>query len=105
MPAKLTSRLSQIADDAEDRTEAAVERTVFAVEGGAKRRARVDTGGMRAGLQGRKTDRFGGVVEGLAAHTIYNEYGTRHMSAQPMLTPAAEDAREPFYRALREAWG
>lgn len=45
--------------------------------------ARVDTGEMREGIQ----PTADGVV-GSAGHTIYNEFGTRYMSAQPMLRPA-----------------
>ena len=102
MGAKLTGRLRD--DDRLRKTEQIVEKTLSDIEAGAKRRARVDTGAMRAGLQARKTGRFEGVVEGLVEHTIYNEFGTRDMSAQPMLTPAAEAAREPFYAALRKVW-
>jgi hypothetical protein len=49
--------------------------------------ARVDTGEMREEIRVVPE----GVVGG-AAHTIFNEYGTYKMSAQPMLRPAAQVA-------------
>lgn len=104
MSVTLRSRLRDEARDRERGTRQAVEKTVRRIEVGAKRRARVDTGEMRQRLQGEMTDTFAGRVVGWAAHTIYNEFGTRHMGAQPMLVPAAEAAREPFYAELREVW-
>jgi HK97 gp10 family phage protein len=104
MGAKLTSRLTAGAGDRDRKTRAAVERTVHDIESGAKQRARVDTGAMRAGIQGRMTSDHEGRVEALVEYTIYNEFGTRHMAAQPMLIPAAEAARESFVLAVREAW-
>lgn len=104
MPAKLRGSLAERCDRANDRIEKIVTVAVYRIEAGAKRRARVDTGAMRAGLQGRKTGRHDGRVEGLVAHTIYNELGTVDMAAQPMLVPAAEDERPSFYRALSKAW-
>lgn len=103
MPVKRT-RTGSTSQERSQRTRAAVEKTVFAVETGAKIRARVDTGAMRAGLQGEMTGEHEGRVVGLASHTIYNEFGTRYMAAQPMLIPAAEQARRSFLDALAHAW-
>lgn len=100
----LTSRLPAIIARSGPGVEAAVDLTLRRVRDGARRRARVDTGEMRRKLQDRKTGRFSGVVEGLADHTIFNEFGTRYMSAQPMLVPAAEENRQAFRRMVREAW-
>jgi HK97 gp10 family phage protein len=105
MPAKLTSRLRQDADARAHKTTLAVHTTVFRIQAGARARARVDTGEMRARLRGEMTGEFEGRVIGGARHTIYNELGTRYMSAQPMLVPAAEEATAPFHRMLRDAWG
>lgn len=103
MPVKRT-RTGSTSAQRSQRTRAVVERTVFEIEAGAKVRARVDTGEMRAGLQGEMTGAHEGHVVGLAAHTVFNEFGTRHMAAQPMLIPAAEQARRPFLDALAKAW-
>ena len=42
-------------------------------------------------------------IVGGMAHTVFNEFGTIHMSAQPMITPAIEEVREPFLDALAVA--
>lgn len=64
--------------------------------------ARVDTGEMRDSIQ-----KFGSgahwAATATAAHSIYNEFGTRFMSAQPFMRPAAEqvnmsDTILQFYR-------
>ena len=41
------------------------------------------------------------LIVGGAAHTVFNEYGTHKMAAQPMLTPAVEQIRQPFLDALQ----
>lgn len=52
--------------------------------------SRVDTGEMRDGWTWRRTSSGSGVLENDVAHVVFNEYGTIHMSAQPMARPAAE---------------
>ena len=58
-------------------------------------RSRVRTGAMRGGWQ---SQNYGmeGIVFNLVAHTIHNEYGTIHMSSQPMLRPAIEMTQPEF---------
>ena len=67
---------------------------------GCKRRSRVDTGEMRDGWHLEET-RSGFQVVNDVEHTSYNEYGTRYMSAQPMLRPSVEEEREPFIADMR----
>lgn len=55
----------------------------------AARLSRVDTGEMREGWEFRETNQ-GGVLENQVPHTVFNEYGTVKMTAQPMARPAAE---------------
>jgi HK97 gp10 family phage protein len=55
-------------------------------------RSRVDTGRMRDGWRGEQTGEHSFEVDNPVEHTIYNEFGTRYMSAQPMLGPAIEEA-------------
>lgn len=43
-------------------------------------------------------------VSNAVEHTIYNEFGTVSMSAQPMLHPSVEVAREPFEQAIEQAY-
>lgn len=56
----------------------------------ARRHSRIDTGDMIQGWQWNDTN-AGGVLFNPVEHTVYNEYGTRYMSAQPMARPAAEE--------------
>lgn len=58
---------------------------------GAARRSRVDTGEMRDGWRWEATGRGTGQLINEVDHTVYNEYGTRNMSAQPMARPAFEE--------------
>lgn len=44
------------------------------------------------------------MVFNMVSYTIYNEYGTIHMSAQPMLRPSVEEVRMEFYGEVREAY-
>ncbi len=104
MPAHLKSRLGQIARRSDGRVDEALDNAELAIEVGAQQRARVDTGEMRARLQGRTTGHHSRAVDGGADHTVFNEYGTEAMSAQPMLVPAAEDARDRFYADVRRAF-
>lgn len=75
----------------------AVQRTGFMIEAGAKRRARVDTGYMRGQIRWTPgKDGLSGEIIGGAYYTIFNEFGTVNMEAQPMFIPAMEEAR-PFF--------
>jgi HK97 gp10 family phage protein len=80
-----------------------VERTGLRVEAGAKQRARVDTGYMRGQIRWMPASPLRGEVVGGADYTIYNEYGTVNMSAQPMFTPAAEEAKPLFDAEVEKA--
>lgn len=103
MGATLKSSLGRIAREAEAKAAAVIERTALRVEAGAKARSRVDTGFMRGEWQvADGDDELEKRVVDAAEHTVYNEYGTRYMSAQPMAAPAAEDARPGFERGIRE---
>jgi hypothetical protein len=55
----------------------------------ARSRARVRTGDMRRGIKWKPVGEFEGEVVGEMPYTIFNEYGTIYMSAQPMFGPAA----------------
>lgn len=80
-----------------------VQRAGYRVEAGAKRRARVDTGYMRGQIRWTPIDKYSGYVIGGANYTIYNEYGTAFMSAQPMFVPAIEEEKPKFIGEIRVA--
>jgi hypothetical protein len=69
---------------------------------GAARRSRVRTGKMRAGWQAEHGPEESTVYNAVP-YTIHNEYGTRVMPAQPMLTPAVEEERANFTQAVISA--
>jgi hypothetical protein len=96
----LESRIPAIVAGSEAKAEAAVAKTVFDIEAGCKVRSRVDTGQQREGWTGEITGPLEGIVYNPVEHSLYNEFGTESMSAQPMLYPSIEDAREPFYAAM-----
>jgi HK97 gp10 family phage protein len=99
-----TSRIPEIIAALEASLPRVVERAGLRVEAGAKQRARVDTGYMRGQIRWTPSaDPFVGEVVGGADYTIYNEYGTSTMSAQPMFAPAAEENKPIFEAEVAEA--
>lgn len=58
---------------------------------GAARRSRVDKGEMRDGWRWEATGRGTGQLINEVDHTVYNEWGTRNLPAQPMARPAFEE--------------
>lgn len=104
MTVVLVSRLPEIIATSPMKVAAAVEKTAFDVEGGAKERSRVDTGQMKNGWTTRQISEFESEVYNPVEHAIFNELGTSTLAAQPMLTPSVEENREPFLKAVAEAW-
>jgi len=100
----LTSRIPTIIFLAETKVRMAVRKAEANIERRAKAKSRVDEGTMRGGWQHQIMGPMEGVVFNLVAHTIYNEYGTVNMSAQPMLRPAVEETRDEFERDVRLAY-
>ena len=87
-----------------------VRKIALDVAAGAKVRTppRVDTGGMMGGFMAEAEedgDELRYVVWNTQEYHIYQELGTRHMSAHPMLIPAADENREPFKRAMQKVAG
>lgn len=104
MPAKLTGDLTTRMRQGERRVVEARQATAKDIAAGAARRSRVDTGEMRAGWTTAEVDGETSQVGNPVDWSRFNEYGTRYMSAQPMLHPAVEAAREPFRRRIRQAY-
>lgn len=82
----------------------AVRKATTDVRTHAAARSRVDTGTMRRGWQAVMRTELHGVVFNPVEYTIWNELGTRFMSAAPMATPAAELVRPAFVAAMRQAY-
>lgn len=85
----------------EDKADLIVRKTAMDIEAGAKVRAAVDTGVMRASIQAsRVADRHWRVTVG-AEYAIYVEYGTRHSAPQPFMDPAVAAVWPAFQAAMR----
>jgi HK97 gp10 family phage protein len=83
------------------RANALVAETIVAVRDSAKAHSRVDTGEMRDGWTADQTSDTHGTVSNDVPHTVFNEYGTVKMTAQPMLHPAMDEARATFDAKLK----
>lgn len=86
------------------RVKAVVAETALNVQKQARRNCPVDTGRLRASIRPRFWK------EGLAAdvftdvhYAVHQEFGTRHMAAQPFLFPAWEAEQPNYQAALRAA--
>lgn len=69
------------------------------IKQGAANRSRVRTGKMQKGWSVEHGPEESTVFNPVN-YTIYNEYGTVRMSAQPMLTPAVEEERGRFVDSI-----
>lgn len=105
MSARVHSNIPEIIRDAERKATLAVQKTAADIEAESKVRSRVDTGQMRDGWETEHQGPFESEVRNSVEHTLPNEFGTRHMGAQPMVIPAVEHAREPFKRAMAQVYG
>lgn len=105
MATVLKSRIPQIIAEAEGKAAMVVQKTLFDIQAGCQVRSRVDTGQMRAGWAVEVTAPTEGVVYNPVEHTIFNEFGTVNMSAQPMVGPSVEEARGPFMAGMAEVYG
>lgn len=75
--------------------------TSLEVQDGAERRSRVDTGTMRRGWHVEFEDPTHATIGNPVPYTEFNEFGTAHMAAQPMLIPEIEIARPKFAARVR----
>lgn len=129
--ATVKDKLPTMGRRAEERLGQVVRKTALDIEAAAKLRCPVDTGACRASIHS-VTDRTNGysaaaaatkaanggaevfpaerpegpmqaIVAVAAAHGIYVEMGTTRMPARPYVTPAFEQAAEPFRKALAAA--
>lgn len=80
-----------------------VEKTTRDLESSAKARAPVDTGALRNSITSEFPQELTGEVSVGVEYGAYVEYGTGKMAAQPYLTPAADQIRQPFIKAIERA--
>lgn len=96
----LESAIPDLQQDMVTKLASVVERTARIVHRGAMIRSRVDTGQMRAGWRVQREALYEWMISNAVLHTIFNEFGTRYMSAQPMLIPSVESADAMFRAAI-----
>lgn len=105
MEVEVSSRIPQIVAVAQAETQIETQQAANNIVAGAKARSRVDTGAMKAGWQSRRAEEANTYeVFNPVYYTVFNEFGTVNMSAQPMLAPAVEEERQQFPERLRDIW-
>lgn len=101
----LETRIPEVIAVTEAETQGATQDTARFVVEEAKRRSRVESGAMRQGWQTRRAPEAKTyVVFNPVPWTIFNEFGTTNMPAQPMLGPAVELGREHFKDDVAHIW-
>jgi len=97
---RVRSRIPQIRAAVEAKAAAATAKAAYDIEAIAKSLARVDTGYMKGAINAHGSS-LSWNVHSPAEYSIFNEYGTSRMSAQPFMTPAAEQVKPAYYAALK----
>jgi HK97 gp10 family phage protein len=95
------NKLPQMVDGVDELARSILTDVLDAIVAGCQARSRVDTGEMQAGWTIEQRSAMSYAVTNPVEHTVYNEFGTIHMPAQPMLTPSVEEQRQAFI----DAWG
>ena len=85
----VSNRLPEIIAALPKEADVIVERAAFNVQGIAMDLSRVDTGAMKGSWFVDKPSPLTRYVYNPVDYSVYNEFGTRKMSAQPMARPAA----------------
>jgi HK97 gp10 family phage protein len=100
---------ARIAGQIDAAIQTAMDQTAVEAKQIAQSLARVDTGEMREGIDAQVDTTGSGrrrmVLSGSAPHTIFNELGTAHMSAQPMIRPAIDATAPKLAQRIRAAIG
>ena len=96
------NKFPEIAQAMPGKTSAVVRKTAFNVESDAKNTVPVDTAFLKNSIESKEKTPFLYHVEPHTDYALFVEFGTRRMSAQPYMTPAAERNREPFTIAMTQ---
>jgi HK97 gp10 family phage protein len=96
-------RFPEIAAAMPEKASAVVRKAAFDIEGQAKNRAPVDTGALKNSISTEFEDNgLTGIVAPTVEYGIYVEFGTKRMSAQPYMIPAAEAVAPAFIGAMKQ---
>lgn len=97
------NRFPEIAAALPGQTQAVVRKASFDVEAQAKNRAPVDTGALKSSISTEFEDNgLTGIIAPHVEYAAFVEFGTRRMSAQPYMTPAAEVVKPAFVAAMKQ---
>ena len=96
-------KFPQIAAAMPEKTSQVVRKATFDIEGQAKNRAPVDTGALKNSISTEFEDNgLTGIIAPHMEYATFVEFGTKRMSAQPYMTPAAEAVAPAFVSAMKE---
>lgn len=97
------NRFPDLVQKAPGRARELVKKAAYELEARAKTEVPVDTGNLKNSISTSfENDGLTGVVSTNVEYAAYVEFGTRRMAARPYMTPAAEQVRKSFERAVRD---
>lgn len=96
----IDNRLRATSDMMVRKLDVVIQKAYRDIEAGAKRRAPVDTGVLRASIQSVRMGELWWQVRVGAEYGVYQEYGTRFMAPQPFLRPTLTAVLPPFRAAV-----
>lgn len=103
MPLEVNHFPRIIAELPEKIDQALVAACIF-IKDGSEQRARVESGDMKGGFRYEVKAGFWAEVWNEKEYAIYNEFGTKYVSAQPMMRPATQETEPKFLEALALAF-
>src|SRR3990167_3709515 len=98
---KVNSRVPQLTRAMKQKAGTYVAKAAADIEAQAKARAPVDTGLLKNSIVSRQEDDLRHIVEAPLHYSVYQEFGTRKMPAQPYMLPAVEFVKPSFEIAMR----
>ncbi len=98
---RVTSRVPQVTAQVRERAAVAIAKCALDIEANAKRFAPVDTGLLRNSITSHRLGPLDWEVESPVHYSVYQEFGTRFMRAQPYMTPATVLVGRSLEQAFR----
>lgn len=99
------TQIPRLVDESPTKARFAVEQACVLVVTRSMGHSRVRSGLMRSEWKyDMHETEIEGTVFNLIRYAVYNEYGTRHMAAQPMLRPAIAETRPEFEALVAEIY-
>lgn len=95
---------ARFAAKATRQTKQAVAEAALDIQRYAKRNAPVRTGALRGSISIDFIKGLSAQVSAKMPYSVHVEYGTHKANAQPYMRPAAEKAKDKFYRMVKEAY-